>query len=225
MSNPIPLPPYSLADLFKALARQQRREERRLGQDPTNLSDDYDDHARPWDAVYHIISLYTGIEMDAVRTVAQYVSEDRVSYTRRAESDWVKITAWAARPDGLPWLLHWLCSEYPHESEEMRLPSKVPSEDTPGKGSGESDAGAGGAHPGQDTAPGGGRRGRMPKEESKTKQSLMLATIRRHPSMQDDPAKLAGMVGASESTVRRWLFEEEQKYLNSRAANPDRGED
>jgi hypothetical protein len=33
----------------------------------------------------------------------------------------------------------------------------------------------------------------------------MLATARTHPSVKDDPAALAGMVGVSGSTVRRWL--------------------
>jgi len=29
------------------------------------------------------------------------------------------------------------------------------------------------------------------------------------------------MIGVSESTVRRWLDEEEEKYRQSKAANPD----
>ncbi len=64
------------------------------------------------------------------------------------------------------------------------------------------------------------RRGRLSKEESDAKRATMLATIRQHPSLKDDPAKLAQDVGVSESTVRRWLDDEERKYRESRPARP-----
>ena len=65
-----------------------------------------------------------------------------------------------------------------------------------------------------------GRRGRLGKDESSIKKANMLDLIREHTSLRDDPAKLAKMVEVSESTVRRWLDDEEQKFLKSRAANP-----
>jgi hypothetical protein len=65
------------------------------------------------------------------------------------------------------------------------------------------------------------QRGRLNKDDSKAKRASLLATIRQHPSLKDDPAKLGGMVGVSESTARRWLNDEEKKYRESRAANPE----
>ncbi|MBV8781094.1 MAG: hypothetical protein JO353_06825 [Phycisphaerae bacterium] len=53
----------------------------------------------------------------------------------------------------------------------------------------------------------------------------MLATIRQHPSLKDDPDQLAGMINVSESTVRRWLADEESKYRESKATRPAAGED
>jgi DNA-binding MarR family transcriptional regulator len=52
------------------------------------------------------------------------------------------------------------------------------------------------------------------------KQVHLLATIREHPSLISDPAKLSGMIGVSKSTIRRWIDEEQRKYQESRAANP-----
>jgi hypothetical protein len=62
------------------------------------------------------------------------------------------------------------------------------------------------------------RCGRLTKEDSTTKQTLLLATIRQHPTMKDDPAKLAEYVGASVSTVRRWLKKEEGTYRENKVA-------
>ncbi len=65
------------------------------------------------------------------------------------------------------------------------------------------------------------RRGRLPKGESAAKRAEMLATLSQHPTLKDDVAKLANMVGVSESTARRWLEEEEERYRQSRAAHPE----
>ena len=69
------------------------------------------------------------------------------------------------------------------------------------------------------------RRGRLPKEESDAKRAQMLATLRQHCSLKDDICRLADMVGVSESTARRWLEEEEQKYRESKAARPESAEE
>jgi hypothetical protein len=71
----------------------------------------------------------------------------------------------------------------------------------------------------------GVRRGRLSKADREAKRTSMLATIRQHPSLSDDPAKLANMIGVSESTARRWLDEERQQYQKSRSARPDDDED
>jgi hypothetical protein len=65
------------------------------------------------------------------------------------------------------------------------------------------------------------RRGRLNKAESEAKRAQMLATLCQHPSLKDDPGKLAAMVGVSSLTVRRWLDDEERKYRESVAANPE----
>lgn len=118
---PFPSPPYSLADLFKALNLQRRRETRRLAKDPTNVPDDYDNHARPWDAVYDIISRQTGLTLGSVRAVADFLIHDRrLSGQLAADRD--RVEAWSARQNAVKGLLAWLREEYPHESAEMRLP-------------------------------------------------------------------------------------------------------
>ncbi len=65
------------------------------------------------------------------------------------------------------------------------------------------------------------RSGRLPKKDSATKRTAMLAILVQHPSMKDYPEELAERVGASISTIRRWLHKEEQDYRDreSRAAN------
>lgn len=63
------------------------------------------------------------------------------------------------------------------------------------------------------------RKGRLPKEESAARRATMLATLRQHPSYRDDIPKLAAACGVKSPTVTRWLEEETQKYLASRAAN------
>ena len=65
------------------------------------------------------------------------------------------------------------------------------------------------------------RRGRLSKEESSIRKTQMLLILRQHLSLKDDPATLANMTGVSESTIRRWLDEEEQTYRDSMAANPE----
>jgi hypothetical protein len=67
---------------------------------------------------------------------------------------------------------------------------------------------------------GSGRRGRLAKDDAEAKRAHLLATIRNHPSLKDDAHKLAGMIGVSESTVRRWIENEENQYRLSRAAQP-----
>jgi hypothetical protein len=69
------------------------------------------------------------------------------------------------------------------------------------------------------------RRGRMTNEESDARRADFLATIRQHPTLKDEPAKLAEMVGISESTARRWMAQEEENYRRSIAANPPGGEE
>jgi hypothetical protein len=69
------------------------------------------------------------------------------------------------------------------------------------------------------------RAGRLPKAESEGKRMDMLARLRTHPSLKDEPAALANMVHVSAKTVRRWLDEEEAKYRESKAAQPDDGDD
>lgn len=49
------------------------------------------------------------------------------------------------------------------------------------------------------------RRGRLPKEESQLLQTNALAQLREHPTLADDPAKLAVLVGTTEDTARRWI--------------------
>lgn len=69
------------------------------------------------------------------------------------------------------------------------------------------------------------RRGRLPKTESDAKRAHMLATLRQHPSLKEDVGKLARMVEIGESTVRRWIEEEEQKYRESKVARPEPAEE
>lgn len=61
-----------------------------------------------------------------------------------------------------------------------------------------------------------GRRGRMPKHDAEAKRVAMLALIVQHPTLKNDPKKLASEIGASESSVRRWLQAEEERYLESK---------
>lgn len=49
------------------------------------------------------------------------------------------------------------------------------------------------------------RRGRLPNEESKLLKTSALARLREHPTLADDPAKLALLVGTSEASARRWI--------------------
>ena len=93
---------------------------------------------------------------------------------------------------------------------------------------GESPPGEIQAAPDETTADGpqaGKRRGRLPKAESDAKRADLLATLRKHPSLKDDVGKLAGTVGVGESTVRRWLDEEERNYKASKAASPEPAEE
>lgn len=62
------------------------------------------------------------------------------------------------------------------------------------------------------------RRGRLTKDESEAKRAQLLATIKEHSSLKDDPTVLARMIGVSESTIRRWIGQEEQAYFESRPA-------
>lgn len=69
------------------------------------------------------------------------------------------------------------------------------------------------------------RRGRLEKAESKSKRTALLATLRQHPTLKDDIPTLAASVQVSESTARRWVEEELQKYRQSKAANVDHDEE
>lgn len=68
------------------------------------------------------------------------------------------------------------------------------------------------------------RRGRLTNEESDAKRTAMLAMIRQHPSLKDDCDLLAGKIGVAAQTVRRWISEEEDKFLKTRAGR-DAGND
>lgn len=58
-----------------------------------------------------------------------------------------------------------------------------------------------------------GRRGRLPKKESELLKTTMLAHLREHPSLQDDPERLATLAGVSSATARRLIADEKEKYL------------
>ena len=57
-----------------------------------------------------------------------------------------------------------------------------------------------------------GRRGRLPKAESELLETSMLAHLREHPTLADDPERLATLVGVSASTARRLIESEREKY-------------
>lgn len=57
-----------------------------------------------------------------------------------------------------------------------------------------------------------GRRGRLPKTESDLLKTNMLAHLREHPTLADDPARLATLVGVSEPTARRFIESERMKF-------------
>ena len=61
------------------------------------------------------------------------------------------------------------------------------------------------------------RRGRLNRDDSNAKRTAMLVLLRQHPTIKDDLPLLASKVGASESTIRRWLAEEEQKFRESQS--------
>jgi hypothetical protein len=83
----------------------------------------------------------------------------------------------------------------------------------------------GGMTPGAESPARERRGGRLRKDDSDAKRVLMLATLRAHPSLRDAPGTLGNMVGVSESTARRWLEDEERKYRESKAANPEPAEE
>jgi hypothetical protein len=62
------------------------------------------------------------------------------------------------------------------------------------------------------TEPGKARRGRLPKGEQAILKAQFMATIREHPTMVDSPGVLASSLRMSESTVRRWINKEREKY-------------
>lgn len=66
------------------------------------------------------------------------------------------------------------------------------------------------------TEPGKARRGRLPKGEQAILKAQFMATIREHPTMVDSPGVLASSLRMSESTVRRWINEEREKYARLR---------
>ncbi len=65
------------------------------------------------------------------------------------------------------------------------------------------------------------RRGRLNKADSEIKHTEMLAKLRQHPTLKDEPARLAVNIGVSESTVRRWLAEDDKKYRESQAKDDE----
>jgi hypothetical protein len=85
----------------------------------------------------------------------------------------------------------------------------------------------GGKIPSESDRPAGGivegeaHRGRLPKDEAEARRTAMLATVRKHPSLKDDPERLGPMVGVSVSSIRRWLAEEERKFQESVGARDE----
>ena len=57
-----------------------------------------------------------------------------------------------------------------------------------------------------------GRRGRLPKAESELRETSMLAQLREHPTMASDPARLGRLSNVSESTARRLIDSEREKF-------------
>ena len=57
-----------------------------------------------------------------------------------------------------------------------------------------------------------GRRGRLPKVESKLLETSMLAHLREHPSLKSDPERLAVLTGVSASTARRFIDSMSAKF-------------
>lgn len=64
------------------------------------------------------------------------------------------------------------------------------------------------------------RRGRLKREDSKAKETTMLALIVQHPTLMDDVPELSKRVGVGITTVRRWMNKEREKYRQSKAAMP-----
>ncbi len=64
------------------------------------------------------------------------------------------------------------------------------------------------------------RRGRLPKGESEAKHTEMLVVLRQHPSLKDDPARLAKEIKIGIKTVKRWLDDDRRKYTESRSCQP-----
>jgi hypothetical protein len=62
----------------------------------------------------------------------------------------------------------------------------------------------------------------LSKVDSDAMRTQLLAIVRQHPTKKDDIAGLAKEVGASESTIRRWLSDEAAKYRDSRVMEPMR---
>ena len=60
------------------------------------------------------------------------------------------------------------------------------------------------------------RRGRLSKEESQLRKTSMLAHLREHRTLKDNPELLANLVDVSASTIRRWLNELEEQWLADR---------
>lgn len=50
-----------------------------------------------------------------------------------------------------------------------------------------------------------GRRGRLTKVESKLRETVMLAQLREHPTLVDNPKTRADLAEVSESTARRFI--------------------
>jgi hypothetical protein len=63
------------------------------------------------------------------------------------------------------------------------------------------------------------RRGRLNRDESEAKRTEMLAKLRQHPTMTDDLSSLATEIGVSESTVRRWIGEEQRRFTELQGRN------
>ncbi len=69
------------------------------------------------------------------------------------------------------------------------------------------------------------KAGRKSKEDSAALRQTLAAMVREHGSLKYDIPTLAKSIGISESQARRYLDDEEKKYLKSAAANTQRDEE
>lgn len=67
-----------------------------------------------------------------------------------------------------------------------------------------------------------GRKGRLRKSDAAEKKARLLAELTQHPTLVDQPAKVADMVGVSASQARRWINEYMDRHQQRRERERDR---